>query len=71
MYKIYKIYKIYIIYEIYEIYKIYKMYKIYEEDIRKYRTDGRYPSQYNFYNRAKNRQLAGDFLVQKMLANLY
>lgn len=28
--------------------------------MRKYKTDRRYPNQYGFYNRTKNRPLAGD-----------
>ena len=28
--------------------------------MRKYETDGRYPSQYGFYNGARSRQVAGD-----------
>ena len=28
--------------------------------MRKYETDGRYPSQYGFHNGARSRQLAGD-----------
>ena len=33
---------------------------MYEEGMRKYKTDGRYPSQYDFHNGAKSRQLARD-----------
>ena len=53
MYKMHKIYEIYEmfemhemykIYEICEMYKMYEMYEMYEEGMRKYETDGRYPS---------------------------
>ena len=47
-------------YKMYEMYEMYKMYKMYKEDMRRYKTDGRYPSQYNFHNKARSRQLAGD-----------
>ena len=60
IYKMYKIYKIYKIYEMYKIYKMYKIYEIYEEGMKKYKKDGKYPNQYSFYNRARNRLLAKD-----------
>ena len=41
-------------------YEMYEMYKMYEEGMRKYETDGRYPSQYGFHNGARSRQLDGD-----------
>ena len=40
--------------------EMYKMYDMYEEGMRKYKTDRRYLSQYDFHNGAKNRQLAED-----------
>lgn len=36
------------------------MYKIYKENIRKYKTDRKYLSQYNFHNKARSWQLAGN-----------
>lgn len=52
----------------YEIYKTYKIYKIYKcikhikcaKDIKRYKTNRRYPSQYGFFNRVRNWQLARD-----------
>lgn len=39
---------------------MYKINKIYEENIKKYKTDRKYSSQYSFYNEAKSRQFAGN-----------
>ena len=45
-------------------YEMYKMYEMYEESMRRYKIDERYPSQYGFYNGARNRLLAGDLSPQ-------
>ena len=60
MYKMYKMYEMNEFYEMYEIYKMFEIYKIFKEGIKNYKTDGGYPSEYGFHNRAKNRQLAKD-----------
>ena len=40
----------------YKIYKKYEMYKTYKRDMKKYEIDRRYPSQYDFFNKAKTWQ---------------
>ena len=57
--RMYKMYKMYEMYEMYEMYRCMRHTKC-AKDMRKYKTDGRYSSQYGFYNGAKSRQLAGD-----------
>ena len=44
---------------IYEMY-IQDLYTRCTKNMRKYETDGRYPSQYSFHNGARSWQLAGD-----------
>ena len=59
MYKMYKMYKMYEMYKRYEMYKMSRCIRC-TKDMRKYETDGRYSSQYNFHNTARSRQLARD-----------